>query len=112
MPGKLLLQRHGFESAVFIIRGAGRYVKRRLAVNQTPAPGKRPENYRCFANNIFAYIMSSGNYRIQADDSLTTSGGAASTVNYIYMDTLGEFSTGRSDSDSYKMRSGYQEMLE
>jgi len=65
----------------------------------------------CFFNNIFAAVMSSSNYKIQSDD-LTPSGGKWSSVNYIFKDTLGEVSTGPSDSTSYGMRAGYQQMQE
>lgn len=63
------------------------------------------------SSDIFASVMSSGNYRIEADDSAVGGGNYAST-NYIFRDTMGEVSTGLSDSVSYKMRAGYQEMLE
>jgi len=65
-----------------------------------------------FSNNIFAAVMSSSNYRIEADDSLTPAGGGSSSVNYIFRDTMGEFSTGLSDSADYTIKAGYQEMLE
>jgi hypothetical protein len=64
-----------------------------------------------FATNIFAAVMSSTNYKIQSDD-LSPSGGQWSSANYIFKDTLGEFSTGRADSDSFNVRAGYQEMQE
>jgi hypothetical protein len=67
-----------------------------------------------FSDNVSAIIMSSANYRIQADDSLTPAGGNSSSVNYSFRDTMGEFSTGPSVSTSgmYDVRAGYQEMLE
>jgi hypothetical protein len=70
--------------------------------------------FLCFSNNIFAVVMTSGNYRIEADDSLTPGGGNSASANYIFRDTMGEVSTGSSDSNSgsYKMKAGYQEMLE
>ncbi len=61
---------------------------------------------------LFAYVMSSGNYKIQSDDSLTPSGGLGTSANYIFKDTMGEVSTGPSDSSSYAMRAGFQEMQE
>ncbi len=64
-----------------------------------------------FYSPLLAYVMSSGSYRIEMDDS-STSGGNWSSVNYIFKDTMGEVSTGRSDSTSYKLRAGYQEMQE
>ncbi len=65
-----------------------------------------------FSTNIFAAAMSSGNYRIEADESLANGGGNYASTNYIFRDTMGEVSTGPSDSSSYKVRAGYQEMLE
>jgi hypothetical protein len=65
-----------------------------------------------FADNLFAAVMSSTNYQIQSDD-ISAAGGNASSVNYIFRDTLGEVSTGLSSgSASYKLRAGWQEMLE
>ncbi|TSC54205.1 MAG: hypothetical protein LiPW30_736 [Parcubacteria group bacterium LiPW_30] len=63
-------------------------------------------------NSLFAYVMQSGNYRIESDNSLTPTGGAQSSANYIFKDTMGELSTGLSDSASYKLKAGYQEMQE
>ena len=65
----------------------------------------------CFSDQMSALIMSSENYIIESDD-FSISGGDWSSVNYIFRDTMGEVSTGRSDSTSYKLRAGYQEMLE
>jgi len=67
--------------------------------------------FLCFSGQIFALIMSSDNYKIESDD-FSISGGDWSSVNYIFRDTMGEVSTGRSSSSSYKLRAGYQEMLE
>jgi len=64
-----------------------------------------------FASNLFAAVMSSANYQIQSDD-LTLGGGDWSSVSYIFRDTLGEVSSGLSDSVSYKMKAGWQEMQE
>jgi hypothetical protein len=61
---------------------------------------------------LLAYVMQSTNYKIQADDSLTATGGEWSSANYVFKDTMGEVSTGLSDSTSYKLKAGYQEMLE
>lgn len=59
----------------------------------------------------FAFLMESGNYKLDVDDS-SSSGGDWTSTNYVFRDTMGEVSTGRSDSASYKLRAGYQEMLE
>jgi len=64
-----------------------------------------------FSGSLFAFVMNSGNYRMEVDDS-STAGGDWSSVNYIFKDTMGEVSTGASDSASYRLRAGYQEMLE
>ena len=65
-----------------------------------------------FYSPLFAYVMQSGNYRIESDNSLAPTGGSQSSTNYIFKDTMGEFSTGLSDSASYKLKAGYQEMQE
>ena len=67
-----------------------------------------------FSNNIFAAVMSSTHYAIQSDD-LTPAGSpwlATSSSGYVFRDTLGEVSTGPSNSTSYAVRAGYQEMQE
>ena len=65
-----------------------------------------------FYNPLFASVMQSGNYRIESDNSLMPTGGEQSTDNYIFKDTMGEFSSGFSDSTTYKLKAGYQEMQE
>lgn len=66
-----------------------------------------------FSNTfLLAALMQSTNYIIEAEDSLTPAGGDWTSSNYVFRDTMGEVSTGRSDSTSYEMRAGYQEMLE
>jgi hypothetical protein len=67
----------------------------------------------CFfiATNIFAAVMSSSNYQMQSDN-LTPSGGNWTSSNYMFRDTLGEFSTGPASGTSYNVRAGYQEMQE
>lgn len=64
-----------------------------------------------FFNPSSAIFISSDNYTIESDDASITGGQWAST-NYIFRDTLGEVSTGLSNSTSYKMKAGWQEMLE
>ena len=61
---------------------------------------------------LFAYVMSSGNYHIQSDDSLTPTGGIGASANYIFKDTMGQVSSGVSDSSLYKMKAGFQQMQE
>lgn len=67
----------------------------------------------CFllATNIFAAVMSSSNYKMQSDN-LTPGGGNWASANYIFRDTLGEFSTGPASGTSFNVRAGYQEMQE
>ncbi len=60
---------------------------------------------------VFAYVMESGNYRIQSD-SLNIGGTRQTSDNYISRDTIGEIATGPSQSSSYKLYAGYQEMQE
>jgi len=65
-----------------------------------------------FANNIFAAVMSSANYAIQSNNLTPSGGQAATSTNYIFRNTLGEVSAGPSNSASYAMRAGWQEMQE
>ncbi len=64
------------------------------------------------SNPLLAFVMESTNYQMQADDALTTSGSDYASANYVFQDTMGEVSTGRSDSSTYKLKAGYLEMLE
>lgn len=64
-----------------------------------------------FAQRLLAYVMSSSNYQIRSD-SLTIGGGGGSSANYNTRTIVGELSSGWSEGASYKMRAGYQEMLE
>jgi hypothetical protein len=61
---------------------------------------------------LFAYVMSSGDYRIQSDDALTPTGGMGTSAHYIFKDTMGQVSSGVSDSALYKMKAGFQQMQE
>lgn len=66
-----------------------------------------------FISPLYAYVMSSGNYRIESNSSIGAEGGQDwASANYIFRDTLGEVSTGLSDSNSYKVKAGFQEMQE
>jgi len=59
---------------------------------------------------LFAYVMSSGNYQIESDSSLSPMGGLGTSANYIFSDTMGQVSSGGSSSDLYKIKAGFQEM--
>jgi len=61
---------------------------------------------------LLAYVMSSANYKIQSDDSLTPTGGLGTSANYIFKDTMGQVSSGLSNSDLYKIKAGFQQMQE
>jgi len=61
---------------------------------------------------LFAYVMSSGNYHIQSDDSLTPTGGVGTSANYVFKDTMGQVSSGVSNSTLYKIKAGFQQMQE
>ena len=60
---------------------------------------------------VFAYVMESSNYRIQSD-SLNVGGARQTSTTYILEDTIGEIATGPSDSTTYKLKAGYQQMQE
>jgi hypothetical protein len=57
-----------------------------------------------------AQVMQSNNYRIQSD-SLNFGGGLSTSTNYTLESTVGEVATGDSDSASYGLRAGYQQMV-
>jgi len=58
-----------------------------------------------------AYVMESSHYRIQSD-SLNIGGSLGTSDNYIIEDTVGEIATGPSESSSYELKAGYQQMQE
>jgi hypothetical protein len=60
---------------------------------------------------VFAFMMSSQNYRIQAD-SLNVGGVGQGSASYRTEDTIGELGTDESQSANYRVRAGYQQMLE
>lgn len=60
---------------------------------------------------VVAFVMSSQNYRIQAD-SLNVGGVGQGSTNYRSEDTIGELGTDESQSANYRVRAGYQQMLE
>jgi hypothetical protein len=64
------------------------------------------------AFSSFAYEMSSTNYRI-LDSSINVGGQDIQTsTSYRLKESIGEVATGDATSTSYKLRSGYQPMLE
>lgn len=58
-----------------------------------------------------AQVRQSTSYQIHSD-SVNTGGALSSSANYSLEDTTGEQATGLSDSTSYSMRAGYQQMQE
>ena len=64
------------------------------------------------SHSILAYVMSSGNYKIQSDNSLTPTSGLGTSTNYIFRDTMGQVSSGISSSNSYQIKAGFQQMQE
>ncbi len=60
---------------------------------------------------VFAQVRSSTNYQIQSD-SINIGGGLSSSTNFVQESTVGEIATGKSDSASYSLRAGYQQMQE
>ena len=62
-------------------------------------------------SHAYAQVMQSGSYQIQSD-SVNVGGGLSSSDNYITESTAGEIATGPSDSASFSLRAGYQQMQE
>jgi hypothetical protein len=60
---------------------------------------------------VAAQVMQSSSYQIESD-SINIGGGLASSTNYAIEDTVGEQATGESNSSSYRLRAGYQQMQE
>lgn len=60
---------------------------------------------------IEAQVMSSTGYEIQSD-SINIGGGLSVSDSYISESTVGEIATGPSDSSTYRLRAGYQQMQE
>jgi len=60
-------------------------------------------------NVLEAQVMSSPTYEIQSD-SVNVGGGLATSASYDLEDTIGEIATGPSDSSSFSLRAGYQQM--
>jgi hypothetical protein len=58
-----------------------------------------------------AQVMTSPSYQLQSD-SINIGGGYSSSTNYVQESTVGEIATGPSDSTSFSLRAGYQQMQE
>jgi hypothetical protein len=58
-----------------------------------------------------AQVRSSTNYQLQSD-SINIGGGLATSTSYTQENTIGEVATGPSDSATYALRAGYQQMQE
>ncbi len=56
-----------------------------------------------------AQVMQSTSYQIQSD-TINVGGGLSSSTNYISESTFGEVATGDSDSASYSVNAGFQQM--
>jgi hypothetical protein len=64
-----------------------------------------------FSQSVLAQVMNSGSYSIQSD-SINFGGGQSSSTNYRSESTFGEVATGESQSTSFALRAGYQQMQE
>lgn len=62
-----------------------------------------------FSQPVFAYVMSSTNYRVQFD-SLNSGGALGTSTNYKIEDTVGEVASGSATSTNFKLYAGYQQM--
>lgn len=58
-----------------------------------------------------AQVRSSNNYQLQSD-SINIGGGLSGSASYSQESTVGEIATGLSDSTTYSLRAGYQQMQE
>ena len=58
-----------------------------------------------------AQVRSSTNYSLESD-SINVGGGLSSSTNFTQESTVGEIATGPSDSATYSLRAGYQQMQE
>ncbi|MDD2732000.1 MAG: hypothetical protein PHI53_02275 [Candidatus Pacebacteria bacterium] len=59
---------------------------------------------------VFGYVMESNNYRIESDSLNVGGGDYQESDNYFIRDTLGEVSTGISETENYKLKAGYRQM--
>ncbi len=60
---------------------------------------------------VVAQVRQSTNYRIQSE-SINSGGGFSSSPNYKQQSTVGEVGTGNSNSTTYYLKAGYQQMNE
>lgn len=60
---------------------------------------------------VFSQVMESTNYRVRSD-SINFGGARSESSSYVIEDTAGEIATGPSESTSYVLRAGYQQMQE
>ncbi|USN91850.1 MAG: hypothetical protein H6782_03170 [Candidatus Nomurabacteria bacterium] len=58
-----------------------------------------------------AQVRTSTNFQLQSD-SINVGGGFSSSASYNQESTVGEIATGQSDSSTYSLRAGYQQMQE
>lgn len=58
-----------------------------------------------------AQVRTSTNYQMQSD-SINVGGGRSTSNSYTQESTVGEIATGQSDSPTYSLRAGYQQMQE
>lgn len=61
---------------------------------------------------LLASVRSSNNYKIQSDSINSGGGDGMTSGNYIYRDSVGEVSSGLSNSAAYKLKAGYRQMDE
>lgn len=64
-----------------------------------------------YLHTVEAQVRSSASYQLQSD-SVNIGGGLASSSNFVQESTVGEVGTGQSDSSSYSLRAGFQQMQE
>lgn len=64
-----------------------------------------------FSATSFAQVRSSSNYQLQSD-SINSGGGLGNSASFYQESTVGEIATGQSDSASFSLRAGYQQMQE
>lgn len=65
----------------------------------------------CSISIVAAQARTSPSYQIQSD-SINFGGGLSTSTNYTQESTFGEAASGESDSSSYSLRAGYQQMQE
>lgn len=65
----------------------------------------------CVVGVGLAQVRTSTNYQLQSD-SINIGGGLATSTSYRQESTVGEVATGPSDSATYSLRAGYQQMQE